>query len=50
MTLGWLGQEVGCTLSPDVNLKEIREDGVEIPETMVVRMRNGGLLNYPHSY
>ena len=50
MTLGWLGQEVGCTLNPGVNLKEIREDGVEMPETMVVRMRNGGLLNYPHSY
>ena len=44
MTLGWLGQEVGCTLNPGVNLKEIREDGVELPETMVVRMRNGGLL------
>ena len=43
-TLGWLGEEVGAVQRSQANLKEVREDGVKLPDTMTVRTRDGGLL------
>ena len=43
-TLGWLGEEVGAIQRSQASLKEVREDGVKLPDTMTVRTRDGGLL------
>ena len=43
-TLGWLGEEVGAIQRSQANFKEVREDGVKLPDTITVRTRDGGLL------
>ena len=45
LTIGWLGQEVGCTLRPRARLSEVLEDGpLDLPREMDVRLRGGKVV------
>ena len=48
-TLGWLGKEVGAIQRTQDSYREVREDGVNLPITMSMRMRDGGLLEVSSS-
>ena len=46
-TLGWLGKEVGCTKNSRNIWTEIQDNGIQMPQIITVKTRDGSVLEIP---